>query len=187
MLHEEVLPFKVNLINFTLVKPIETSYEVKDISKPINQTHLIEYINCLRKIYTKKEVPILDYFLKRYPVFKTDLDLISQFSENTYENLITSYKTVEIFSSLLNYQLILNGKLPQGFSEITGETLIKGEPRPHTRILLLSVRDGTKLSSTYSNAEGKYKFEGVRKGESYITVAVDPLKEYTTVSQDIKA
>ena len=34
--------------------------------------------------------------------------------------------------------------------------------------------------------EGKYKFEGVRKGISYITVAVDPLKEYTTVSQDIK-
>ena len=35
--------------------------------------------------------------------------------------------------------------------------------------------------------EGKYKFEGVRKGETYITVAVDPLKEYTTISQDIKA
>lgn len=186
MLHEEVLPFKVNLINFTLVKPIETSYEVKDISKPINQTHLIEYINCLRKIYTKKEVLTLDYFLKRYPVFKTDPDLISQFSENTYENLIISYKTVEIFSSLLNYQLILNGKLPQGFSSLSGETLVKGEPRPHTRIHLLS-RDGTKLASTYSDAEGKYKFEGVREGETYITVAVDPLKEYTTISQDIKA
>lgn len=187
MLHEEVLPFKVNPINFTLVKPIETSYEVKDISKPINQTHLIEYINCLRKIYTKKEVPILDYFLKRYPVFKTDLDLISQFSENTFENFMTSYKTIEIISPLLNTQLVLNNKLPQGFSSLSGETLIKGEPRPYTHIHLLLQRDGTKLSSTYSDAEGKYKFEGVRKGESYITVAVDPLKEYTTVSQDIKA
>ena len=61
------------------------------------------------------------------------------------------------------------------YLSLSGETLVKGEPRPHTRIHLLS-RDGTNLASTYSDAEGKYKFEGVREGESYITVVVDPLK-----------
>ena len=186
MLHEEVLPFKVNLINFTLVKPRETSYEVKDISKPINQTYLIEYINCLRKIHTTKEVLMLDYILKRPLSFKTDIEILIDFTQNLDYGLITSYKTEEIFSPVLSNQLIMNYKLPQGFSSLSGETLVKGEPRPYTHIHLLLQRDGTKLASTYSDAEGKYKFEGVREGISYITVAVDPLKEYTTVSQDIK-
>lgn len=186
MLHEEVFPFITNLEDIVFVKSREISLEVQDTSKPITSVCIIDWVKFLLKINTTRNFFSLDYILKRPLSFKTDIEILLDFTQNLDYGLITSYKTEEIFSPVLSNQLIMNYKLPQGFSSLSGETLVKGEPRPHTRIHLLS-RDGTKLASTYSDAEGKYKFEGVREGESYISVAVDPLKEYTTISQDIKA
>ena len=52
------------------------------------------------KKYKMKEVLMLDYFLNRPLLFKTNQEVISQFSENTFENFMTSYKTIEIISPL---------------------------------------------------------------------------------------
>ena len=190
MLNEEVGSFLISPLSYGFIKNLEKTYEPKVATDSFIDSNFIIGWSKFYEIYNKPKTNLSQDLL----IIKTlklsynilGKDHIVSFKIYDFNTQILN-KTIQIFPTILNRELLLNDKLPQGFSSLSGETLIKGEPRPRTHIHLLSQRDGTKLASTYSDAEGKYKFEGVRKGISYITVAVDPLKEYTTVSQDIKA
>lgn len=189
MLNESVGPFIINPTSTLYIKHLETTYEVKEplTNRLIDSSFIIAWSKFYRlyRPVQKDTKEVLSSLRQLSLLYKTNIE--DQFV-SFQTNLTIDYvfpKAVEVINIPLRDQLIMNNKLPQGFSELVGETTLEGKPLPFTRVHLLSGRYGTKLSSTSSDKDGIYKFEGVRKGSPYITVAVDPLKEYTTVSQDI--
>lgn len=186
MFNLDVLPFKTTPSTTSLFKPLETTSEVKTSSSGVFTSYFVIKWASLLKEKTRG----IEYLetLKSMPLMfnSSNSDLSIVFDTLVYDIPFFN-KTVEIFNKDLDTFLKLNSKLPQGFFELKGKTLIKDVPRPFSRVYLLLAKDGTCLASVLSDIEGNFKFENVRENFRYITLASDPLKEYSSTSQEVKA